>query len=224
MQTSLRHTHKAPLRVIFWDNDGVLVDTEEIYFEVCHIILAEVGINLTEAMYRELVLVKANSVMNLAVQAGIAKPLVDELRVRRDNLYAKWIRERDVLIPGVSDVLAILGKSYTLGVVTSSLRKHFDIIHSRTGLLPHFAFCVTGDDVRKTKPDPEVYLRALERSSAKAEECIAIEDSARGLASALGAGLRCIVVPTAMTRASSFDGAEAVIDSVSELPGLLRAR
>ena len=168
-----------------------------------------------------MVLVKANSVMNLAVQAGFAQPVVDELRVRRDNLYAKWIRERDVLIPGVTEVLAELGKSYALGVVTSSLRKHFDIIHSRTGLLRHFAFCVTGDDVRKTKPDPEIYLRAIEMSGAKPEECLAIEDSARGLASALAAGLRCIVIPTEMTRASFFDGAEAVIDSASQLPGLL---
>ena len=94
-----------------------------------------------------------------------------------------------------------------MGIVTSSRKDHFDLIHQSTGLLKYFDFVLTASDYARTKPDPAPYLRAVERSGVGREACVAIEDSERGLESATRAGIRCIVVPSSLTRGCKFVGA-----------------
>jgi beta-phosphoglucomutase-like phosphatase (HAD superfamily) len=91
----------------------------------------------------------------------------------------------------------------------------------RTGLLKYFDFVLTASDYRRVKPDPEPYLLAVDRSGVAREVCVAIDDSARGLESATRAGIRCIVVPTALTRRSNFSGAHRVLGSIGEISGAL---
>ena len=70
-----------------------------------------------------------------------------------------------------------------------------------------------------SKPNPEPYLTALKKSGFNAEECLVVEDSPRGLASALAAGIRCLVIPNDLTRGASFTGAWRVLESCLEIPG-----
>ena len=83
--------------------------------------------------------------------------------------------------------------------------------------LPYFQFALTSGDYKNSKPHPEPYLKALERSGCRREECLVIEDSERGLIAAREAGLRCIVVPSELTRGRNFDGAYKVLESLTEL-------
>jgi HAD superfamily hydrolase (TIGR01509 family) len=108
-----------------------------------------------------------------------------------------------------------------MGVVTSSRRDHFDLIHDQTGLLPYFDFVLTAGDYPRAKPYPDPYLAAVERSGVSTGACIAVEDSERGLEAATLAGVRCIVVPTALTRGGRFARAHRVLASVTEIPGIL---
>ncbi len=104
-----------------------------------------------------------------------------------------------------------------MGMVTSSEPDHFALIHQTTGLLPYFQFVLTARDYTHSKPHPEPYLLAVERSWYCKEECLVIEDSERGLMAATAAGLRCIVVPSAFTRGSNFAGAHKVLGSLTSL-------
>ena len=106
-----------------------------------------------------------------------------------------------------------------MGVVTSSRREHFEIIHSGTGLLHFFDFVLTREDYGKPKPNPEPFLTAIIRNRLQPKHCIIVEDSERGLAAAKAAGIRCIVVPNRLTRGSNFSGAYRVLESVSEVAG-----
>jgi HAD superfamily hydrolase (TIGR01509 family) len=121
----------------------------------------------------------------------------------------------------VTAVLDALHGKCVMGVVTSSRRDHFDLIHERTDLLKYFEFVVTADDCARTKPDPDPYLRAIERSGVAPEECVAIEDSERGLVAATRAGIRCIVVPTTLTRTRTFAGAHQVVAGAGDLLAVL---
>ena len=84
-------------------------------------------------------------------------------------------------------------------------------------MLKYFDFILTASDYSRVKPDPEPYLRAVERSGVGRESCVAIEDSERGLASAKGAGVRCIVVPSTLTRGGAFIGAHRILGSIGEI-------
>ena len=208
-----RHFPKA----IFWDNDGVLVDTEELYFKATQHVLADAGIALTEADYIELFLIQGRGAFHLAAERGMSAEEVERLRSDRNDLYGKWLATGTRVMDDVRRVLAALRGRYMMGVVTSSRRDHFDLIHAQTGLLEYFDFVLTAADFRRVKPDPEPYLRAVERSGFPASACLAIEDSARGLEAARAAGVPCVVVPTRLTRGCEFPGAECVLPGLNEL-------
>jgi HAD superfamily hydrolase (TIGR01509 family) len=209
------------IKAIFWDNDGVLVDTEHLYFQATQHVLASVGIRLTRKEYIELFLVQGRGAWHLAEEHGIAPAEIDRLRNERNALYGEYLAGAPRLIADIARVLDALHGKYVMGVVTSSRKDHFDLIHRSTGLLKYFDFVLTASDFSRVKPDPEPYLRAVERSGVDSGACVAIEDSERGLASAKGAGISCIVVPTALTQGGNFIGAHRILGSVGELLGVL---
>jgi HAD superfamily hydrolase (TIGR01509 family) len=210
------------IKAILWDNDGVLVETEHLYFQATQHVLRGVGIQLTEAQYIELFLVKGKGAWHLAEEQGVAPRDIDRLREERNALYGRWLGEAPSLVRGVAGVLDTLHGKYVMGIVTSSRKDHFDLIHRSTGLLKYFDFVLTASDYTRVKPHPDPYLLAVEKSGFDREACMAIEDSERGLESALRAGVRCIVVPTALTGRGVFLGAHRVLASVTELPTALR--
>jgi HAD superfamily hydrolase (TIGR01509 family) len=220
-RTSIHGTGTYPdgeqmLKAVIWDNDGVLVDTEELYFETTREVLSGVGVDLTREVFAQISLRQGRSVFGLAAAAGIDPAAIARLRVERNRRYSELLRNGVRVIDGVEDGLRRLQGKVLMGIVTSSLREHFEIIHSGSGLLPYFDFALTREDYKKTKPDPEPFLTALRRNGLKPRHGIIVEDSERGLAAAKAAGIRCIVVPNRLTAGGDFSGAFRVLDGVRE--------
>jgi HAD superfamily hydrolase (TIGR01509 family) len=205
------------IKTIFWDNGGVLVDTECLYFRATQQVLATVGIPLTQEQYVDLFLVQDKGAWHLAADKGLSLSAIAQLRHTRNALYSTLLSQEPLLMAGVREVLDALHGRYVMGIVTSSEPDHFALIHQQTGLLPYFQFVLTARDYAHSKPHPAPYLLAVERSGGHKEECIVIEDSERGLMAATAAGLRCIVVPSAFTRGSNFAGAYKVLASLTGL-------
>ncbi len=210
------------VKAILWDNDGILVDTEHLYFEATRRVMDSVGIPLSREQYLELFLKQARGAWHLAEERGMPPDQVARLRDERNALYGRLLGEGVTLIPGIVSVLDALHGKVIMGIVTSSRRDHFEIIHQSSGLMKYFAFALTCDDYERTKPDPQPYLKAIEKTGVAREACIAIEDSERGLLAATRAGLRCLVVPSALTRGRPFSGAYRILESVSEIPAALQ--
>ena len=208
------------IKAIFWDNDGVLVDTERLYFRATEQIMTAAGTPLTEAVYVEYFLRQGLGAWHLI--PGVSQEEIAKLRQQRNDLYSELLRREACAIDGVADALASLHGTHVMGIVTSSRRDHFDLIHERCDLLRYFDFVLTSDDFPRTKPHPDPYLMAVDRSAVDPDQCVAIEDSERGLEAATRAGIRCIVVPTPMTRGGTFDGACRVIDRIADVPAALR--
>lgn len=204
------------LKAIFFDNDGVLVDTEHLYFEASREILAEVGAVVSEAEFIDLGLRQGRSVFDL-VRDRFDDVAIEQLRQRRNRRYGELLQRGVAPIDGVDEVLAALHGRARLAVVTSSNHDHFELIHAGTGLLRFFEFTVTNRDYERSKPHPDAYLTALARAGCGPEEAIAIEDSERGLAAARAAGLRCLVVPRGLTRGGSFTGAHRVLADTRDI-------
>jgi HAD superfamily hydrolase (TIGR01509 family) len=204
-------------KAIFWDNDGVLVDTERLYFLATQQVLASVGFNLTKEDYVELFLVQGKGAWHLIEAMGISATEIERLRRERGEVYTRLLANDACMISGADEVLRSLHGKYMMGIVTSSQEDHFNLIHRSTGLLQYIDFAITEEDVQKTKPDPEPYLRAIERSGYRSDECLAVEDSERGLTSAKGAGLKCYVIPTDLTRSSQFAKADRVLGNIKEI-------
>ena len=202
------------LRTILWDNDGVLVDTEELYFEATRQVLARAGTSFTHDDFRRLSLEEGRSAFDLARDRGVGEEAIEELRNERNARYAELIADRPAVFDGAREVLERLHGTVRMGIVTSSRKEHFELIHRTTGLLGFIDFVLTREDYERTKPHPDPYLAALRRFDLRSEECVAVEDSVRGLRAARAAGIRCIVVPNALTRGPGFEEAHAVVDDL----------
>jgi HAD superfamily hydrolase (TIGR01509 family) len=205
------------IKAIFWDNDGVLVDTEHLYFEATRRVLARVGVDLTGALFHELFLVQNRGAWHLAEAAGVAPETLVRLRAERDALYRALVERDDLVIPGVLAALTRLAPRYRMAIVTSSHGEPFEAVHRRTGLLRFFELVLTREHYERSKPHPEPYLTALSRTGLAPDECLVIEDSERGLRAAKAAGLACWVIPTALTRTGDFRAADRVLGSVLDV-------
>ena len=208
-------------KTILWDNDGVLVDTEHLYYRSNKEILDGVGVVLDEEIFSEFNLVKGRSVLDLARSRGLSNDDIAKLRVKRDARYTELLTTEEFAVEGVERVLEALSESFSMGVVTSSMRVHYEQIHEKTGFRRFFDFELVNEDYTKSKPHPEPYLTALARACSRAEHCLVIEDTARGLAAAKAAGIACWVLPNALAKRSSFDAADRILADISDVAALL---
>jgi HAD superfamily hydrolase (TIGR01509 family) len=204
-------------KALLWDHDGVLVDTEKFYFQANRELLAEVGVELSEADYRRYLLIAGTGAWHLASERGCSAAEIADLKHRRDERYRELLLVEEVTIAGVAELLAELYSQVRMAIVTSSRRADFDAIHSRTDLTRYFELILAREDYRLSKPNPEPYATALERLQLPASECLVIEDSERGLSAAKAAGLTCWVIPSALTRGSNFAAADRRFDELSAL-------
>ncbi|MDC7220497.1 MAG: HAD-IA family hydrolase [Spirochaetales bacterium] len=125
-------------------------------------------------------------------------------------------------IPHVESVLSELKADYRMGIVTTSRKDDFEIIHRERAILDYMEFYLAKGDYNQSKPHPDPYLAGMGRFNAEPGECIVIEDSARGLKSAIAAGIDCIVIRNDFTRSHDFRGAKCILNNITELPGKLR--
>ena len=211
------------IKGIFWDNDGVLVDTEHLYFAASRHALNLVGIELSLAQFTHLTLDLGRSPLCLASEKGISEDALKTLRQHKNQRYAELLQKGVAIMDGAAETLATLHGKVTMAIVTSSRRDHFDLIHRNNGLLSFFDFILTREDYLHSKPNPEPYLKALKLSGLLAEECLVIEDTRRGLEAAHGAGLRCVVMPNRLTPDNTFEDAFGVICELQEITQLVLA-
>lgn len=213
-------------QAIFFDNDGVLVDTEGLYFRATREVLAARGAALDEAAYVQLFLREGRGAWHLLREQGADEAAVQAARAARDRRYVELIDACDeedaaagdgLLVPGARAVVRALRGRFRLGIVTSSGAGPFARAHRRAGILDCFEFALTREQYGRSKPDPEPYLRALVQVALPAARCLVIEDSERGLRAAKAAGLTCWVVPSALTRDQTFEGADAVLPDLASV-------
>lgn len=207
------------IKALFFDNDGVLADTEHCYYEANRRVLEACGIDMSLSEYQEHFLRTSTGIHHFFPEASAV--FLDTFRRKRTRHHLELLATEPIVIPGVEEVLEQLRPHFRMGVVTSSEAVPFALIHQRTGLSRFFDFIVRREDVRFSKPHPEPYLKALHLAGVPGENCLVIEDAERGLKAALAAGLRCWVLPGTLTRSGDFSGADRVLSDIRMLPSLL---
>ncbi|HTO70708.1 MAG TPA: HAD family phosphatase [Myxococcota bacterium] len=207
------------MKAILWDNDGVLVDTEPCYFEASRVALLRLDVEFDESSYVEC-LRQGTSCFELARARGASESAIAAARAARDAHYAELISGGIVLIPGVREALESLHGRVPMAVVTSSQPHHFELQHARTGARRFFELVVTRADYANTKPDPEPYLVAAARLGIAPADCLAVEDTERGLVSATRAGMRCAAIPRWLSARGDFRAAWRVLRNATEVPEL----
>ena len=207
-------------KYILFDNDGVLVETEIWYYEASKRALKEffdVDIKFHDYMN---MMTAGKGVWVAAVDATESEKNI--ARNQRDIYYQEYLKTENISIENVHDILTKLQKKYKMGIVTTSRKVDFEIIHKNSGITDFMEFVLCVEDYPKSKPHPDPYLKGLELFNAKKEETIIVEDSERGLISANRAGIDCVIIHNEFTKTQDFSKATYKVDTLSELNSLLK--
>jgi len=207
-------------KYVLFDHDGVLVDTEPWYFKAGERALADIGLSLDHDEYLQN-MGQGQGTWAPARAAGIDEQTISRQREARDAYYQEYLRTEDIEIAGVVDSLAELSHLVRMAIVTTAKRADFELIHESRQMRQLMEFVLCREDYEHSKPHPEPYLTGLARFGATPEETLVVEDSARGLSSAVAAGLDCVVVHNAFTCGQDFSAASHRIESLDQLKGIV---
>ncbi len=180
---------------VLWDMDGTIVDTEPYWIECEYELVAEFGGRWDQEKAHSLVGNDLRvSAAILRDEGGVDLPIDDIVNRLLDGVIAR-VRRKVPWRPGARDTLLALRKAgIPCALVTMSWTRFADAVV--TALPPGtFDVVITGDEVQHGKPHPEPYLTAANRLGVRARDCVAIEDSPTGIASAVAAGCRTFAIP-----------------------------
>ncbi len=210
------------IKALIFDFDGLILDTETPDVRAWQNIYAEYGVSFPIASWGQIIGGMGASKFDAAVhlQSLLGRPLdLDALQARQNHISHSLVDQQPIM-PGVLDYLRE-AKLHNLGLAIASSSPHswVDAHARRLGLLDHFDAVVCADDVRpgRTKPNPDLFLLALDQLNVRKNEAIVFEDSPNGVRAAKSAGIFVVAVPNPVTSLLSIENANLTLTSLSNL-------
>jgi len=214
------------LKALIFDVDGTLAETEELHREAFNEAFGAAGLDWRwdQALYGELLAVTGGKerIAHFQHRAGIAPALTAaQIAALHRDKTARYTARVDkggvTLRPGIRRLAEeARDAGLKLAIATTTSRPNVDALLAAAGPLPQFDVIAAGDAVAAKKPAPDVFLLALRGLGLPASACLALEDTANGLASARGAGLRCVVTVSAYGGRGPFAEAASVVTGLGE--------
>jgi HAD superfamily hydrolase (TIGR01509 family) len=208
-------------RAAVFDLDGLMFDTEALFYRVSSEMLAARGKSFTPEIMRAM-LGRRSIEAGAAIRtlAGLEEPAEVLLAEVRSRFYE--LADRNVSPnPGLLALLDHLRqRAVPLAVATSSRRAYADALLSRHGVRDRFEFVLASEDVTSGKPDPEIYVKASRRFGIETGAMLVLEDSPAGVGAARAAGAFVVAVPHVHSPADSLGEADLIISRLDE-PALL---
>ena len=211
------------LRAVIFDFNGIIVDDEPIHFELFQKVFAEEGINLTkDAYYARYLGFDDRGAFSFGYREHnrfLGQEHLTELIERKAVYYQEAIRNHVAIFPGVKPLIRKLAESLPLAVASGALRNEIETILTTAGLIDYFKAIVSAEDVERGKPEPDIFLKALDSlnrqnsQTIQAGECVVIEDSKEGIKGARRASMKCLAV-TNSHPAELLNEANAVVKSL----------
>jgi HAD superfamily hydrolase (TIGR01509 family) len=212
------------IRAVIFDLDGVLADSEPSWDEIDAQLLREYGADYHGEYHREVLGVSyRGSVQFFKKKFKISAP-TEEMMKRREKIAIEFFAERIDLFPNAKRVLEELREmKMPLAVATSSVGASARPFLDRHRITEFFEVIITGDEIERGKPEPDIYLRAAEKLGVSTEACLVIEDSLSGIAAAKAAKMRVAAIPDRrfVDPREYEEEADYLLKDLSEIPALV---
>lgn len=195
------------LRALIFDFDGILVDSEPLIFQLTQQMAAQEGWTITaEEYYRDYLALDDRGIIDHLYRSH-GRPVDarrrEELVAWKFRAYQQIIRNGLPPMPGAVEFIEKVAMRLPLAIASGSLRVEIEHLLGKLGLREKFSVLATADDCERSKPHPEVFLKALDRlqqldafrhTPLVAAECLAIEDAPLGVMAAHAAGMKCLAL------------------------------
>lgn len=208
-------------KVVIFDMDGVIVDTEPVYREINEQLYKELGAEVTlEEQFSfvgngsRIIWTKIKSKANL-------EQSVEELMENSKNRKYEYLSKGDskiIPIRGIEKLLSSLkNRGFNIAMASSSPKKNIEVILNRINLIEYFEYIVSGEDVENGKPNPDIFLKAAEKFNAKACDCTVVEDSNNGITGARAAGMKCVGFRNLNSGNQDLSKANIIVEAFDEV-------
>lgn len=216
------------IKAVLFDLDGLMADSEPLARWAWNQSLAAYGHHLDDEAYHAILGLRLSDSARVLCERFSLPVSPTQAAQERDRLFLEAVPTRLRARPGLYSLLDTLTeRGLPLGVATSGHHRYVGLALQTLGIADRFQAIVTGDDVHRGKPAPDVYLAAAGQLRVNPIHCMALEDTPLGLAAARAAGMFCVAVPNADTASADFSAADFCFPSLdavaAALDGLLSA-
>jgi beta-phosphoglucomutase len=206
----------SQLAVIF-DMDGVLVDSYQAHFESWQRTYGEIGIEYSESAFAADFGRRSFDILRRTLGDELTDDRANELDRRKEAIYRDILREAFPAMDGAAELLeSLAADGFRLAIGSSGPPENVALLLEQLPGAEHFAATVTGADVTRGKPDPQVFLIAAERLGVPPASCAVVEDALHGITAAKRAGMVAIALTGTLER-DELGEADAVVDSLRQL-------
>ncbi len=217
----------APPLLAIFDHDGVLVDSLDLHQRAWVAMGVAQGLPITAGLIHETFGMTNPAILRRVLGPDASDAEIARLGDLKEARYRDLARGRIALMDGVRDLLDDLSRlGVRLAIGSSSVRANLELTIAEAGLLGRFASIATLEDIRRGKPDPEVFLLAAERAGVEPRHAAVFEDAVVGIRAAKAAGMRAVGVTTTHPAADlAAAGADLVVEALADFDaeGLVRA-
>ena len=202
---------------VIFDLDGVLVDTGWAHKQSWYDLAGKEGFSMTDEFFYSTFGMQNYQIIPMLLGRDAALDEINRLSDWKEQRYREIIVEKLVSAEGAKSLLSDLkSEDFLLAVGSSAPRANLELVLTRTDLKDYFDAYVSGEDVTNGKPAPDTFLKAAEKLSLDAEDCVVVEDAVQGVDAGKAAGMPVVAVTTTRNR-SDLHRADIIVDSLAQL-------
>lgn len=208
------------MKAVIFDMDGVIIDSEPIHFYVDQLVLNDmVGMKVTHEYLEKYVGMTNPEMWNAIIQEHQLRQTIEELIEHQLSTKLKILDEtRMEPIRGIPELIKLLSAHHIpLGIASSSPRRFIEGVLNKFNMRKAFCSIVSGEEVDKGKPAPDVYIETARMIGVPNDKCVVIEDSRNGVIAAKRAGMKCIGYQNLNSGNQDLSLADHVVESIRDI-------
>jgi HAD superfamily hydrolase (TIGR01509 family) len=210
-------TDGRTLKAVLFDMDGVIVDSEPLWSEAEKQLLARRNLAYSPSLKTAMMGRDARGAVGFLIEHYGLPESQDELIGERNQLIAELFQEHLKAMPGALEMVrSVIAARIVTGLVSSSPKPLMELALEKLGATGLFALALSGDQVTRGKPAPDIYISAAEKLGVRPECCLVIEDAPHGVTAAKHAGMFCLAINTSVS-AVELAMADKVVSGFEEV-------
>lgn len=203
---------------VIFDIDGVLMNSNPVHYESWRLMALEDGFDFTPRLFQETFGQRSDAIIAGHWHRPLPEDEILKMADRKETIYREMIQERFPAMPGAAEfVRALAERGFPLSVGSSGPAVNVDFVIDRLGIRPCLKGVVSGTDVSRAKPAPDIFLACAQKMALPPGRCAVIDDSASGVQAAKAAGMKIIGFFSVGHEPEEYEGVDLLVHSFDEL-------